>query len=159
MRGEKLEPVRVRLPYGERGVQSLAFSRTGNKEDTGDMLVTVSTDNMHTVRVWKWKELDASGNVKLLAACASSQGVPPQVMNVTWQPQQSFFSKEARARGKAHGQTTAHFADFITGGVNHIKFWVLDPRAKKVDTRLTAFVGNFTQVRKRRNLFAMPASK
>ena len=149
MRGEKLEPVRVRLPYGERGVQSLAFSRTGNKEDTGDMLVTVSTDNMHTVRVWKWKELDASGNVKLLAACASSQGVPPQVMNVTWQPQQSFFSKEARARGKAHGQTTAHFADFITGGVNHIKFWVLDPRAKKVDTRLTAFVGNFTQVRKR----------
>lgn len=145
-RGEKLEPVKIKLPYGERGVQCLAFSRTGNKENTGDTLVTVSTDNLHTVRVWKWKELDAAGNVKLIAAAASSQGVPPQVMSVCWQPQQSYFSDTGRERGLSLGQKTAHFADFITTGVNHIKFWVLDPQGPAIDQRLTPYVGNFTQI-------------
>eukprot|EP01052_Picozoa_sp_SAG31_P083120 SAG31_NODE_43241_length_268_cov_0.597633_1_plen_46_part_01 len=45
----------IRLPYGHRGVQTLAFSRRGQQE----LLLTVSLDNMHTVSIWEWRKRDS----------------------------------------------------------------------------------------------------
>ena len=157
------EPIRIKLPYGQRGVQALAFSRSGKQE----LLVTVSTDNAHTVNVWAWKERDPAGNVKLIACKSSNAGTPPQVFCCVMRPEPEFFSETAVARAEAKaydathapalylrrdhspaGETPAHFADFITAGVNHIKFWVLDRRpTTPADVRLTDYQGNFTQVK------------
>ena len=43
------EPIEIKLPYGQRAVQCMGFSKTG----TGDLLATVSTDNEHTVNIWQ----------------------------------------------------------------------------------------------------------
>jgi hypothetical protein len=90
------EAIKITLPYGQRSVQALAFSEEGQNlsedgeevddedEDeamegettfrySGDLLVTVSTDNEHTVNVWKWREKGADGNAKLLAYAPNTQ--------------------------------------------------------------------------------------
>jgi hypothetical protein len=97
---------RTRLFHGQgfRGVQAVAFSPDGSK------LVTVCTDNPHTMFVWDW----AAGTC--LLERRTRPGPPPCVYGVVWSP----FDPTMLA----------------TFGENHVMFWSLrqDPTyaAKKV---------------------------
>ena len=75
-----------------RGIVALAFSPDGTK------LVSVSTDNQHTVQVWDWRK----GQV--LVDGKGGQGVPPFVWGVVWDP----FGEDEM---------------FVTYGVKHVKYW------------------------------------
>ena len=46
------EPIEIKLPYGQRAVQCMGFSQTGE----GNLLATVSTDNEHTINIWNWRD-------------------------------------------------------------------------------------------------------
>jgi WD40 repeat protein len=58
--------------YGNRGVQAAAFSADGMQ------LVTVCTDNSHTLFVWDWQRKQK------LVERKSQPGAPPCVYGVTW---------------------------------------------------------------------------
>ena len=102
------DPIEIKLPYGQRAVQCMGFSKTG----TGDLLATVSTDNEHTINIWNWRDCRVDGVDVALATGIGKQGTPPQVNCLEWNP----FA----------GQDSAHFSDFVTAGVNHITFWTHD---------------------------------
>ena len=102
------EPIEIKLPYGQRAVQCMGFSQTGE----GNLLATVSTDNEHTINIWNWRDCRADGVDVPLATGIGKQGTPPQVFCLVWNPYK--------------GDEGAHFSDFITAGVNHITFWTHD---------------------------------
>ena len=104
---EKNDPIKIELPRGQRGVQALAFSRCGEQ----DLLLTVSTDNEHTVNVWEWRRREEDrviggkvlkGNVVHLASKSSCAGVPPQVFCCAWQPEPGFFSEAVSSSSFCH---------------------------------------------------------
>eukprot|EP01047_Picozoa_sp_COSAG01_P010537 COSAG01_NODE_448_length_16920_cov_3570.438143_3_plen_195_part_00 len=70
------EPIRIKLPYGQRAVQCMGFSKHG---DNG-LLATVSTDNEHTVNIWNWRDCNVDGVDVPLASGIGKQGTPPQVL-------------------------------------------------------------------------------
>jgi len=84
---------------GDRSIQCLSFSSDGKR------LVTVSTDNAHTVRVWDWSR------GKCVATGTGMQGTPPQVYGAVFNP----FQQDS----------------FCTYGHKHVKFWSLKPVAGK----------------------------
>ena len=87
----------ARLQHGEgmRGVLAVAFCARGG----GRWLVTVCSDNRHTICVWDW----ARG--MRLASAPSRNGVPPQVYGVTWNPNTD---------------------EFLSYGVKHLTLWEID---------------------------------
>lgn len=86
---------RTRIFHGQgmRAVQALAFSPDGTR------LVTVCTDNPHTMFVWDW----SSG--QCLLQRRTRPGAPPCVYGVMWSP----FEPQRLA----------------TYGENHVMFWTL----------------------------------
>mmetsp|Transcript_7472 Transcript_7472/g.24809 ORF Transcript_7472/g.24809 Transcript_7472/m.24809 type:complete len:915 (+) Transcript_7472:548-3292(+) len=83
---------RARLVHPEvRGVIAVEFSSDART------LVTVGSDNNHSVFVWNWE------TCTILAELKGCNGLPPQVYGVRWRPD-------------ADGE-------FLTYGVNHIKWW------------------------------------
>jgi WD40 repeat protein len=78
---------------GMRAVQCLAFSPNGNS------LVSICTDNSHTMFVWKWK------TAQCMLQCKTRAGAPPSVYGVVWSP----FETER----------------LVTFGHNHVMFWRL----------------------------------
>lgn len=66
---------------------------------------------------------------------------------VVCRPPSKFFTEEARAR-----HPEGHEADFVTAGVNHIKFWTLrmtdhSGKLRRMGERLVGEVGNFNPFR------------
>jgi len=85
---------RLDFDGGFRGIIALAFSPDGSK------LVTVASDNQHTVTVWDWREGLPVGGGK------GANGEPPQVYGVAW-------DEYAEGGGER----------FLTYGVKHVKMW------------------------------------
>ena len=106
----------LQLPYGERSVCALCFSEDGKK------LVTISTDNAHTVTLWDWR---AAPGKQVLATAKGYNGDPPQVNGVVWNP--------------FRGQKGASEFDFITFGVKHINFWNYDPLQRALTSKGCTF--------------------
>lgn len=86
---------RQRLFHGRgmRAVQCLAFSPNGNT------LVTVCTDNPHTMFVWNWD------TGQCLLQRKTRAGAPPSVYGIVWSP--------------------FHTDRLVTFGHNHVMFWRL----------------------------------
>ena len=110
------EPTMLQLPYGERSVCCLCFSQDGKK------LVTVSTDNAHTVTLWDWR---APEGKQVLATAKGYNGDPPQIFGVVWNP--------------FRNQKGASEFDFVTFGVKHINFWNYDPMQRALTSKGCTF--------------------
>jgi WD40 repeat protein len=105
--GGRKKAVRLSLPPGDNELGCMAFSRRVHgmtDKDPGDLLLTVSRNSQHTVRVWHW-QLDEE---KCSGLADGMHGTPPQVYGCAWNP----FRKD-----------TGHRSDFVTYGVKHIMFW------------------------------------
>lgn len=102
------EPILLQLPYGARSVCCLCFSQNG------EQLVTVSTDQAHTVTLWDWR---ADPGRQVLATANGFSGDPTQINGVVWNPW--------RINGSNTLSSASNY-DFITFGVKHIKFWSYD---------------------------------
>ena len=84
---------RLQHGAGMRGVIAVCFSTGGRR------LVTVCSDNRHTVTVWDWAA------AKRVASAPGKNGVPPQIFGVVWSP----------------------YADeFLTYGVKHMTLWEIN---------------------------------
>eukprot|EP00899_Mesostigma_viride_P010144 jgi/Mesvir1/19130/Mv12869-RA.1 len=83
----------------------------------GTKLAAVGTDNQHTIFIHEW------ATKKLIAECKGCNGEPPQVFGILWNP----------------------YADneFISYGVNHIKWWKPADTGKGEGGGYSATVGSF----------------
>lgn len=102
------EPIVLQLPYGARSVGCLCFSQDG------DQIVTVSSDQAHTITLWDWR---ADPGRQVLATASGFPGDPPQVNGVVWNPW--------RINGNSTLASASEY-DFVSFGVTHIKFWTFD---------------------------------
>ena len=87
------EVKRLEHDMDERGVVAVCFSPDGAR------LLTVTTDNNHTVHLWDWR----SG--ELLNVRKGKNGVPPQVYGAVW--------------------STVDVSVIMTYGVHHVAWWKL----------------------------------
>ena len=105
--GESAKPVRLQLPADERAVACLAFSADGEK------LLTISADNNHTARLWKWrKDAEAVQNKDFYDRQCQARtivGAPSMVFGCAWNP---FL-----------GESGANKSSFITWGKKHLNIW------------------------------------
>ena len=96
------EVCRIVHEAGDRGIVALAFGPGDGGADRGAArLVTVSSDNKHTTRVWDWGGVSRAPPRRLCAGIGFN-GTPPQI----------------------HGAVWSESADrFATFGAKHVKLW------------------------------------
>ena len=85
----------------------VCFSHDGKK------LLSVSTDNSHTITLWDWA---APEGKQVLAVGKGYNGDPPQVYGVVW--------------NQYRGDQGASPYDFVSFGANHLLFWTYDSAAR-----------------------------
>eukprot|EP01045_Picozoa_sp_COSAG04_P006441 COSAG04_NODE_316_length_17010_cov_38.511620_10_plen_934_part_00 len=104
------EAIRLDLPE-KQGLSCLSFSQFGHGRhapEPGDLLLTVSRDPDHTLRVWHWRKQTGASS----CSAVGMKGTPPQVYGCAWNP----FHSSA-------GYGNCHRSTFATFGKMHVMFW------------------------------------
>lgn len=91
---------------GYRGVQCSSFSPAGNT------LISVCTDNAHTMFVWEWRK------GQCLLSRKTRAGAPPTVYGLAW--------------------SAFHVDQVVTFGHNHVHFWKLRRNTGTSSTKVLA---------------------
>jgi WD40 repeat protein len=115
-------PKKHELPLmaGDQYVLCMAFSPDGK------LLLTVSANEDHTIRIWDWvtKKMIENGETK------GNKGEAPQVYGAVWNP----YRKGELAE--------MHHFDFVTFGKRHLTFWVFEPGGEPVLAKKDASYGD-----------------